>query len=275
MHNLKLLLAISALAAVAAFVAAGQEPAGGKADRPGASPVGERLVYRVQWHPPRYLFFLPKMEAGEVSLELFKDAEYSGRKALKIVLTANSSGVLVSLSGMKIEDEFVFYTEPETFCTMSASEKIREGKRKRQIDVQYFRETRQLHIREVDEGAVPPKIKKDETKGNIPECVHDPLSALYMFRQLPLQNQYTHTFVLANDDKIREVRGVVEKQETIETESGNTAAWKISTAALMGGLFKEGGQFRVWLSADEKKIPVQFEVKVRLGRVLGKLKSVK
>ena len=40
----------------------------------------------------------------------------------------------------------------------------------------------------------------------------------------------------------------------------------------MGGLFKEGGQFKIWFSADEKKVPVQFEVKVKLGRVFGELK---
>lgn len=273
LRNLKLLLAISALAAIAAFVAAGQEPASGRANIPAASLAGERLTYRVQWDPPWYFFFLPKMEAGEVSLELLKDAECRGRKAFKIVLKATSSGTLVRMAGIKVEDEFVFHTDPETFCTMSASGKIREGKRKRTIDVQYFGETRQLHIREVDEATVPFKTKKDETKENIPECVHDPFSAMYMFRQLPLRNQFAHTFMLANDDKIREVRALVEKQEFIEIASRKTAAWRISTTALMGGLFKEGGQFRIWLSADEKKIPVQFEAKVRLGHVLGKLKS--
>jgi hypothetical protein len=271
--NLKVILLLCVLAAISGFVLADQEPASGGANRPTGSPVGERLVYKVQWDPPWFLFFLPNMEAGEVTVELSGDAENSGRKADKIAFKANSSGALARLSGLKVEDEFVYLTDPETLCTLSASEKIREGKRKRQIDVQYLQETRQLHIREVDEAVTPPKVKKDETKNDIPACVHDPLSALYMFRKLPLRDQFNYTFLLANDDKIREVRSTVEKQEIIETPSGKKAAWKISTAALMGGLFKEGGQFRIWLSADEKKIPVQFEVKVRLGRVFGKLKS--
>jgi len=65
----------------------------------------------------------------------------------------------------------------------------------------------------------------------------------------------------------------VEKQEIIQTPSGKAAVWRINTAALMGGLFKEGGQFKIWLSEDAKKVPIQFEVKVRLGRILGKLKT--
>ena len=42
---------------------------------------------------------------------------------------------------------------------------------------------------------------------------------------------------------------------------------------VISSLFKEGGQFWIWLSADERKIPVQFEVKVKLGKVMGKLKQ--
>jgi hypothetical protein len=271
--NLKILLLACVLAVTAGLVLAHQETAIDEANRPAASPVKERLVYKVQWDPPWFLFFLPNMEAGEVTIELFGDAGYHGRRAYKIVFKANSSGTLARITGLKVEDEFVFFTEPETLCTLDASEKIREGKRKRQIDVQYLQETRQLHIREVDEAVVPPKVKKDETKNDIPACVHDPLSALYMFRKLPLRDQFTHTFLLANDDRIRKVRSIVEKQEIIETPIGKNAAWKIGTSALMGGLFKEGGQFHVWLSADEKKIPLQFDVKVRLGRVFGKLKS--
>jgi hypothetical protein len=94
-----------------------------------------------------------------------------------------------------------------------------------------------------------------------------------MFRQLPLVEKYSRTFLLANDDRIREVRSFVEKQEMIDTASGKAAAWRVATTALMGGLFKEGGQFRIWFSADQKKVPLQFEVKVRIGRVFGKLKS--
>jgi len=269
LHSPRLHAAV--LLALIAVFAAAQQPEPNRTDSP-TSLKQERLVYNVYWDPPWILFFIPKIEAGQITLEWTADAEYGGEKASKISLKARSSGALVKMSGMKIEDEFVFYTDPETYCTLGSSQKIREGKRKRQIDVQYFGDGR-LHIREVDESTVPPKVRKDETKSNIPECVHDPFSALYMFRQLPLRDKFAQNYMLANDDKIREVRSTVERQESVELSSGKMPAWKISTAALMGGLFKEGGQFKIWLSADEKKIPVQFEAKVKLGRVLGKLNS--
>ena len=240
-----------------------------------SSQIGERLVYTIKWDPPWYLFFLPAMEAGEADLRLVGETEYNSKKVLKILLKGRSSGTLAKMTGMKVEDEFVFFTEPNTFCTLGSSKKIREGKRKRQVDVEYLRETRQVRIREMDESVVPPRLKKDEIKNNIPSCVQDPLSALYFFRMSPLRKEYVQTFVIGYDDRIKEVRARVENQETVATPAGNFVAWKVTTIALMGGLFKEGGQFRVWLSADEKKTPVQFEVNVSLGKVVGKLKPAR
>jgi hypothetical protein len=45
----------------------------------------------------------------------------------------------------------------------------------------------------------------------------------------------------------------------------------VNTVAVFGGLFKNGGQFRMWLSADNRKIPVKFEAKISLGKVTGSL----
>jgi hypothetical protein len=236
--------------------------------------LGERLVYTIKWDPPWYLFFLPAMEAGEADLQLVGPSDYKNKKALKISLKGRSSGALTKLAGMKIEDTFVFYAEPETFCTLAMSSRISEGKRKRQIDVEYLRETHQLHFREMDEAVVPPKLKKDVFKDGIPSCVHDPFSALYFYRQSQLSIDHVQKLIIGDNDKIKEIQTRVEKKEVLETVIGKVPAWRIQTVALMGGLFKEGGQFMIWLSADERKLPLQFEVKVRLGRVLGKLKRV-
>lgn len=236
--------------------------------------IGERLVYVVKWDPPWYFFFLPNMEAGEVELQLAGETEHEGNKAWKILFKAHSSGTLLKLAGTKIDDEFSIITDPETLCTSAVSKKIREGKRKRQIDVEYHREAGQLHFREMDESIAPPKLKKDDVKNNIPSCVQDPFSAIYFLRRSELGPRHEQTFVIGHDDRIKEIRTHVEKQETIETPAGKFPAWSVNTAALMGGLFKEGGQFKIWLSADQRKIPLQFEVKVSLGKVVGKLKSL-
>jgi hypothetical protein len=236
-------------------------------------PDGERLVYTVKWDPPWYLFFVPSMEAGELDIHLAGIADFKGKPVYKIIIRAHSSGMLAKMAGMKVADEFIYYTDPSTLCTQGASGKIREGKRKRQSDLEYFPEERKLHFTEIDEGNVAPKLRKDITKLNIPSCVQDPISALYSYRNSPFEIGLIRTFTIGNDDKIKQVRTYVESKALIDTPVGKFQGWNVRADALKDGLFKEGGQFRIWISADGRRVPVQFEAKVSLGRVLGILKS--
>jgi hypothetical protein len=232
---------------------------------------GERFVYRVDWNPPWYLFFLPAMEAGKAELKLEGDADHQGRKALKIVFAAHSSGTLVKLAGVKVDDYYEFLTDPDTFCTYSVLKREREGKRKRDIEVVYLRESQRLHIKEVDLAVNPPKLRKDGYVNDIPACVRDVFSALYPLRTKDIAAGTRVRTVVGDNERIKEVETHAEKKETVETPSGKYNAWRLDTVALMGGLFREGGQFKIWLTADNRKLPVQFEVKVNLGKVTGKV----
>jgi len=212
------------------------------------------------------------MNAGTVTLSLPMEIDENGRKAVVIEFKARSSGTLAKLTNLKIDDDFKFVADAVTSCAIRSSKKLREGKRKRDIDVVYLPETNQLYIYEVDVAENPPVIKKDSFKDEIPDCVQDIFSAIYWLRQQELNLGMRYKSTLGYDDRVKEVESLIEKKEWIETPVGKFEAWRLNTVALMGGLFKGGGQFRVWLSADERKVPLQFEAKVVLGKVVGKLK---
>ncbi len=234
---------------------------------------GEKVVFRVVWNPPWYLFFFPTMEAGEVEVRSVPEPEYRGRKAMKIVFNARSSGTFANLVGMKVDDESVYISDAETLCTLEATERIREGKRKRDVHVDYFPDQGRLHIHEVDLAVVPNKVTKDEYKEYFPKCAKDVFSALLEVRRQDFRLGMVHKTALVNADKVKEVQAIVEKKEVVSTPMGRFEAWRVNTVALLGSLFREGGQFRIWLTADGRKLPVQFEAKVRLGKVTGRLKA--
>ena len=235
---------------------------------------GETLVYSVKWDPPWYMFFLPSMEAGELTFRFQGMDEFRGKPSVNIVVEARSSGTLTKLADMKVEDEFIFYSNPEDLCAEGSVSKIREGKRRRLLELEYFRDERRLHFRAFDESVTPPQMQRDIEKTDIPPCVHDPFSALYLYRTLHMSKGYEKNLVVGNDDKVLDVRTRVENLQQVEIPTGRLTAWKVSTNALQRGLFSERGDFHIWFSADEIKAPVKFEAKVRLGRVIGILKSV-
>jgi len=234
-------------------------------------PIGEMLQYSIDWDPPWYLFFLPNFHAGDVKLHLVGKNEFKGKEALKIVFEAHSSGLLSKLYGMDIHDEFISLSEPETFCTLNVSKKIHEGKQKRKIDIEYFQYTRQLHIVEYDIAVNPPKLIKDKIRDNMPSCIHDPFSALYALRRQPLSGKSIIKMIIGQNEFVKEVESQVKKLEDLDSTDGKIKAWELQSATLMGGLFNKGGQFRIWLSADSRQIPLQFAAKVPLGRVFGRL----
>ena len=243
------------------------------AENPPPFTVGEKLVYKVEWSPPWYLFFLPPMDAGEVEISLDGETTFQNKKALRISFRARSSGTLARLSGVTVDDAFEFLTDPETFCTFSVKNTVREGKRKRDITVVYMPEANALHIREVDAALNPPQVKRDETVKEIPRCVQDLFSALYYVRKSDYAEGSVHRAVVGDNARVQTVEVRVQKSEPVETPGGKFETWRVETVSVLGGLFKDGGQFHFWLSKDRRKLPVQFEAKVRLGKVSGKLKS--
>jgi hypothetical protein len=158
---------------------------------------------------------------------------------------------------------------------MAVTKQIREGKRKRDIHVVYHPDEKRLHIREIDLGVTPAKVKRDEYVDDIPVCVKDLFSALYSVRRRELAANLRHRALVGDNARVKEIEVRIEGSEIVEVPRGKFQTWKVNTVALLGGLFKDGGQFHMWLSADENKFPVQFEAKVNLGKVIGKLKSVK
>ncbi len=235
---------------------------------------GERLLYKVEWDPPWFLFFLPRMEAGELELVLDSDVERQGKPAWKISFKARSSGTLSKLAGVNVDDHFESLTDPVTLCTYAVKKKIREGKRKRDIDVVYFPADRSLHIRELDVAQVPPRTVKDRHKEGIPECVKDVFSALYALRREDLKTGFSRRWVIGDNDTVKDVETRVLRNEVVHGPGGPTLSLHVETIALLGGLFKQGGQFRIWLSDDRRRLPLKFQAHVKLGKVDGQLVSV-
>ncbi len=211
------------------------------------------------------------MEAGSVEINLIPGVYFQDKKVFRITFSARSSGTLSKLTGFKVDDYYEFLTDPETFCTSWVTKKELEGKRKREIEVVYLPETRQLHIRDVDLAVSPPVVKKDTYIESVPPCVQDVFSAVYSLRTREISSDTRIRAMVGDNDRFKELESRVEKREILETPSGRYDTWRLNTISLMGGLFRQGGQFKIWLTADARKVPVQFEAKVSLGKVTGRL----
>ncbi len=238
-------------------------------------PEGETLVYEVRWDPPGWMFFLPTISAGELTVQFHNHGKHEGKPAYKITLRAVSSGILPKLTGITVDDSFESIVDASEFCSRQMTKKLREGKRHRDIFLSFNPGSGKGHYRAFDVSQNPPVRLKDDEVKNVPACVQDILSAIYLTRLKELKLGDKYPLTLSDDGEIKQVEVNVRKKEPVEAAAGRFQALRLETISVVGALFKGGGTFLVWLSDDERKVPVKFEAKVKLGKVYGTIKEFK
>ena len=225
---------------------------------------GEQLSYEVNWKP---LALIPAFKAGELSLSI-EESQYKKRPTYTLSAWAISDGLLSSLAGLEVKDYFESTIDRQAFRSYRWMKKTREGKRKR--DVEVFFEYGQDHTRvyETDLAANPPKEIRNETISGIPGPVTDILSVFYVARLRVMQPGDEYLIYLSDSGKPEQIRIKVLKREEVRTAVGKFDAVKISTTeGILGG----GGNFRIWYSRDQLRIPVKFEADVKFGKLYGTL----
>ncbi len=127
------------------------------------------------------------------------------------------------------------------------------------------------HLLIKDDSKSPPRVTRDDDVKDLPPCVQDLVSIVYHARLHPLKVGETYPMVICETGKARKFDIFVRKKEVVNTPFGPVPALLIEGETKPGVLFKEGGRFTVWASDDIRKIPLRYEIHVKLGRVFGDL----
>jgi hypothetical protein len=217
------------------------------------------------------MFFLPSFTAGQMTLRCQKHFQYQGRGAYLFSADAVSSGFLPKLTGLTVNDYFESIVEAENFCSMRMYKKTQEGKRRFEMTQTFHPGQTTGHLLIQDGRKDPPKITRDDEVQNLPPCVQDLVSVVYHARLRPLQPGGTYPVTLCETGKLRNFEIRVSRGESLKTLVGTLPTLRVDGVSKPGVLFKEGGHFAIWVTDDQRKIPVRYEIKVKLGRVFGDL----
>lgn len=119
------------------------------------------------------------------------------------------------------------------------------------------------------------KKKKKKKIKDIPRFFQDPLSVLYFIRGLPMVAGKTYGIPLVNQGKVEALNATFEKIETIKTAIGEKKAYKVKISTKHSGKTIKGGKMTFWFSADERRIFLKFNAKIKIGTVNGEIESYK
>lgn len=213
--------------------------------------VGERLVFDVH-----YGF----INAGEAVMRVADYDSISGRKCFRVEFTVNSHPSFNWI--YKVEDRYLTFIDVEAIAPLKFEQHIREGSYRRDF------------IAEFDQ--VQHVAKTTEGQYEIPEYVHDIMSAFYYARMLDYSNMKVGEGpILFNfyKDKSHELKVKFLGRQELETAAGTFNTIVVEPLVREGGLFKSEGRIVIWLTDDERKIPVRVNTKVIIGSIDTELRE--
>lgn len=213
--------------------------------------VGERLMFSVN-----YGF----INAGDAVMAIPRYDTVAGRRCYRVEFTVNS---LESFAWVyKVEDRYLTYIDVEAIVPLKFEQHIREGTYRRDFIAEF---DQSKHVAKTSEGEYP-----------IPEYVHDIMSAFYFVRTvdftgfLPGEDTVLQNFY--KDKSYELVVRFLGRQE-LEVGAGTFKTVVVEPLVREGGLFKSEGRIVIWLSDDERKIPVRVNTKVVIGSIDVELSS--
>ncbi len=211
--------------------------------------VGEHLEFDV-----RYGFIV----AGKAVLEIPKYEDYRGRKSFYIESRVNSLPFFSTF--YKVEDKYVSVIDAEGIFPWRFEQHIREGGYERDFEAEF---DHILNIAKTNEGIHP-----------IDRYAHDILSAFYFTRTLDLSNMKPGQRIELKNfykDTVYTLEVKFKGRQKIEVKAGTFNTIIVEPIIKGGGLFKAEGTLLIWLTDDEKKIPVMVKSRVIIGSITAEL----
>lgn len=211
--------------------------------------IGERFVFSIDYGV---------INAGEGVLEVAGLVEFDGHACYRIESTARSNSFF---SGFyKVRDKVVSYVDQDQLFSRYFMKRLREGTYKKTVEIEFDHEAQKARYHNGKEY-------------DIPAGVHDVLSAFYYVRTLDLEVGEDLFFSAHSSRESYDMRVIVHRQEAVETDFGTFDCFVIQPVMVGEGLFKHEGDLMIYLTADERRIPVLMTTKLPVGSIAANLRE--
>ncbi len=221
--------------------------------------VGESLIYEASFSK---LIFSGTI--GVIKLTVSRIDENSGPedKATRLIefkADIASKGFFPSLFGIKVRDQFVTEVRARDFALRTSFQLIDEGKNKREQKATFNPETGRVIYTEKNllNKTAQPKVKEADS----PAWVLDVLSAIYYLRAVKLEQGQTIPVPLSEGANVYNVEAMVLGREDIKVDAGKFRAVKLDVKAFDGRYTRRKGEMQMWITDDERRLPVRAKIK--------------
>jgi hypothetical protein len=217
---------------------------------------GERLTLRITY---------ARMLGGRAHLAV---EPIPDRESWRFLATAKSEGFFAWLFRFRVDDRTVAEWNPRSECSLGIEKRLREGKAVRDQRVVIDPATGRAEVEDV---------KVAQKAFDLKPCVLDVLSAFFVTRVRGVPEKEPLRLSVFDNGKsyLLEVRFLGRERLDLPPPLGKKVPTVVVEPLLAEGtgLFVKEGRLKIWLTDDERRIPVRLRAKVAIGSVSADLES--
>ncbi len=142
-------------------------------------------------------------------------------------------------------------------------ERIKEGRTRRHKEAIFYRKKLEVVTKDY--------LNPSETTKSITPLTYDTLSSFYYFRIVPLKVGNSYYIDIFDCKTLWNTEVKVLRREEIETPLGKFKTVVIKPILKSEGIFARSGDMYIWLTDDERRIPVLMKSKVKVGSIAATL----
>jgi len=228
---------------------------------------GEELVYQVEF--TRGL--LRGVDVAEFHFKSIPEQVARGADdAVVLHLTGDvfSKGLFPRIAGFKFRQHVESTADVEPFTVLHTDKNEESGKRSRVLEAVFDHKAKKVIWREKSPN--PQAGTFDFT-----EPIQDVLTVIYYMRTQQLEVGKSFAVPVTDAGKVFRLEVAAKEEKEIDTVLGKVKTVRIEPA-LFGdsALVRARGQLSIWITKDDRRLPVRAQVKVELGTFDIKLKRV-
>lgn len=222
----------------------------------GTQAASERLEYSLYWNG---------IKAGTASLE--KKVSDDTVQLISTVTSTPLAGVIYPVDDLVVSTLKKELWGPGIAAPSSYRIMLREGRNRRDKEYRFDPAAKKIfYINHLEQ-------ERAEFPLLVPTL--DPLASIYHVRTLPLIIGKSLHVTIFDSKRIYRMEIRVLRREDVDTPIGRFRTIAIQPVMLTEGFFSRRGELFLWLSDDDRRIPVQIRTKIKVGTVTGQLSGGK
>ena len=198
------------------------------------------------------------LKAGAAALEVSSQESLQDAQVFHIIFSLTSNRFLDRL--YRVRDEVDTWIDVDGLFTRKYRKKLREKNYSKDFMAQMDYEDS--------------VVVSGEKSFPLTQELRDPYSLFYYLRTLPLQVGDLLSFTTFDNNRFTDFQVTVHRTESVRVPAGRFDCIVIEPFREGRALLKHQGDMTIWLSNDEKRLPVMVVSKAKFGSVTMRLRSV-